>query len=199
MGNLLSMLKTLLPHLPKLLEFLMKKIQEKSSSIPASQPSTTEKPSQNSNSNLPYQHLLASTVAQKYGIPNIPNDEQKRNLQLTNLNIYTPIKTGLDKLGKTLQLQSGFRSAELNAHPEVGGSENSDHCKGLALDLTCFEMSPKDLYVFIKNLNLPFKQLILEPGWVHVSLDLSETPRKQCLEAYYAKTDKGRVLKYKTI
>lgn len=142
-------------------------------------------------SELPYKHLIESETAKRLGIPNEPNAEQIKNLQQLNLKIYTPIKTGLDKLGKTLTVTSGFRSPDLNKH--IGGAPNSSHMSGLALDLIC--ESPEFLFKFIKGLNLPYAQLIIEPTWVHVSLDLNDVPRKQDLEAY----EENGQIKYRSI
>lgn len=142
-------------------------------------------------SELPYKHLIESETAKKKGIDNTPNDEQVKNLQQLNLRIYTPIKTGLDKLGKNLIVTSGFRSPELNKH--IGGSPNSDHMKGCALDLIC--ESPEFLFKFIKGLDLPYFQLIKEPTWCHISIRFAEEPLKQDLEAYM----ENGLMKYRPI
>lgn len=142
-------------------------------------------------SELPYKHLVKSETAERLGIDNTPNDEQIKNLQQLNLNIYTPIKTGLDKLGKNLIVTSGFRSQALNKH--IGGASNSHHCEGRALDLVCDNV--EFLFKFIKGLNLPYNQLIKEPSWVHVSLSLKDIPERQDLEAYMENDQ----IKYKSI
>ncbi len=142
-------------------------------------------------SELPYKHLIESETAEKLGIDNTPNDEQVKNLQQLNLRIYTPIKTGLDKLGKNLIVTSGFRSPELNKH--IGGAPNSHHCDGRALDLICDNV--EFLFKFIKGLNLPYTQLIKEPSWIHISLSLKDIPEKQDLEACM----ENGVMKYRPI
>lgn len=189
MGQLQLLLQTLMTLLPKLLELW----EKKRSSIPASPPSQTEKPS----NNLPYKHLIQSDFAKKLGIDNTPDEKQIKNLQQLNIKIYTPIKLALEKIGRLewLRITSGFRSEKLNK--AVGGSPNSDHMAGLALDIVCFDN--EFLFDLIKNLNLPFKQLIKEDNgksqWIHVSLDLNDIPKKQCLEAYM---DNG-IMKYRSI
>lgn len=142
-------------------------------------------------SELPYKHLIKSETAERLGIDNTPNDEQIKNLQQLNIKIYMPIELSCRKDGKELILNSGFRSEALNK--AVGGAPNSDHKNGLACDLVCG--TPEELFNRIKGLNLPYKQLIKEPTWVHVSLDLNDIPRKQDLEAY-AEND---VMKYRSI
>jgi hypothetical protein len=173
---MLGILKT---QWPKLLSTLKTLAENKSESIRVSPQQAPGKPSINSVSNLPYKHLTESETAKRLGIPNEPNEEQIKNLQQLNLKIYTPIKTGMDKLGKTFTTESGFRSFALNSHKEVGGSPTSDHMQGLALDL--YHESVDFFYNFIKSLNLPFKQLIRykNKNIVHVSLDLNSPPKRE--------------------
>jgi len=78
-----------------------------------------------------YNELLKSVTATAKGISNIPNAEQKQNLQrLVEI---------LNLIGKEVDYPviviSGFRSPELNKI--VGGSSNSHHLLGYAADLSC--------------------------------------------------------------
>jgi hypothetical protein len=71
----------------------------------------------------------------------------------------------------------------------VGGSSNSQHCKGEAVDIECPGTGNYDVAKWIEE-TLEFDQLILEfytpgipdSGWVHVSYK-SEGNRKQSLTA----------------
>lgn len=136
-------------------------------------------------SELPYKHLIKSETAERLGIDNTPNDEQIKNLQQLNIKIFMPIELSCRKDGLILKMESGFRSRELNFHKEIGGSETSNHMDGTAVDVSATKggvlVSPEELFNRIKGLNLHYKQLIKYPtkGFCHVSLDLSDTPRRQ--------------------
>jgi len=142
---------------------------------------------------IPYKHLITSTTATKYNINNTPNKEQIANLQALNVQMFIPIRVALEGTPAKAILNSGFRSKALNK--KVKGSKHSDHCKGLALDLACYGQSNEWLFNFIHRLGLNYKQLILEPGWVHIALDTNSPPRKQRLEAYR----EGGRMKYRSI
>ena len=73
-----------------------------------------------------------------------------------------------------IYISSFYRSPELNT--AIGGSKNSQHCKGEAIDLddVYSKVKNKVFFDYIKE-NLDFDQLIWEfgddenPAWVHVS------------------------------
>ena len=83
-------------------------------------------------------------------------------------------------------VNSGYRSPELNE--AIGGSEESQHCKGEAADIEIPGVSNKELAEWIRD-NLSYDQLILEfyngvdprSGWVHVSYVDDKTNRKSTL------------------
>ena len=64
--------------------------------------------------------------------PNVPNEEQIKNL--TNLveKVLDPIR---ELLGSPITFSSGFRSWKVNK--AVGGVDSSQHTKGEAVDLVC--------------------------------------------------------------
>lgn len=101
----------------------------------------------------------------KTGLLNIPNAEQLANLQDLVTNVLDPIR---EIYGKPIKVNSGFRSILVNK--KVGGAANSDHLKGMAVDLDC--ESNTLLFKLIRE-NCKFKQLINEHNfsWVHVSYD----------------------------
>lgn len=121
--------------------------------------------------------LCKSSTATAKGIDNSPNSEIVNNLEQLIDNILDPLR---ERYGKPITVNSGYRCPELNK--AVGGSKTSHHMKGLAADITVG--SPKKnkvLFDLIKEMDLPFDQLIDEKklSWVHVSY--STKPRKQIL------------------
>lgn len=123
--------------------------------------------------NFTLSELCKSETATRKGIDNWPSSAEVSNLLILTKKILQPIR---DKLGPVL-VTSGYRSPALNKC--IGGSTNSDHCKGLAADFEVLGMDNKALALWIKD-NLTFKQLILEfyedgkedSGWVHCSFEM---------------------------
>ena len=100
-----------------------------------------------------------SNTAQRLGIDNFPNK------------IFEPLREYVEC---PIYISSFYRSPELNT--AIGGSKNSQHCKGEAIDLddVYSKVKNKVFFDYIKE-NLDFDQLIWEfgddenPAWVHVS------------------------------
>lgn len=124
------------------------------------------------------EELIASQTATRQGIYNEPSPQ---------------IKINLDRLAKTLEqvrmlvnrpiiISSGYRSVALNR--AVGGADNSAHTLGLAADINCSDIGPKDLACLIRDSNIAFDQLIYEGTWVHIGLS-SGTPRFEVLTARF--------------
>jgi len=98
-------------------------------------------------------------------------------------NILQPVR---DHFGKPVKISSGFRCAELNSSPAVGGSKTSDHCKGQAVDFEIDGLPNPDVAQWIMD-NLEYTQLILEfytpgipdSGWVHVSYDPNNLKKQE--------------------
>jgi hypothetical protein len=119
--------------------------------------------------------VVRSETAKRKGISNMPTEEHTINFKLLAENIFEPIR---EHFGVPIHISSGYRSKELNA--SIGGSESSDHCKGMAIDLDqqghSQGITNKEIFEYIKA-NLKFKQLIWEggtkeePDWVHCSYD----------------------------
>ena len=136
--------------------------------------------------NLRLNEVLKSNTATRRGIDNTPTDEHLSNLYKLAKNIFQPLRDGL---GVPLGISSGYRSEALNN--AIGGSKNSQHSKGQALDIDA------DIYGNVNNFaifecikeNLDFDQLIWEfgddenPDWVHVSYKSHEENRGQILKA----------------
>lgn len=121
--------------------------------------------------------LCKSTTAERLGIDNSPNSEIVSNLEKLIDNILDPLR---ERFGKPIYVNSGYRCPALNK--AVNGSKTSHHVKGLAADITGKSIAKnKILFNLIKELDLPYDQLIDEKNysWVHVSY--SDNPRKQIL------------------
>ena len=96
-----------------------------------------------------------------------------------------------EKIDKPIIITSGYRCPELSK--AIGSSENSQHCKGEAVDIEAFGMSTLNLAEMIIN-HFEFDQVILEcyqkgdlnSGWVHCSLKSGEN-RKEVLTYSKAK------------
>lgn len=121
--------------------------------------------------NFSLAEMTHSNTAISKGLDNTPSAEIITNLQILIDNVLQPIR---DKLGKSIKINSGYRSPAVNA--SVGGSITSDHCKGQAADIEVAGMANGDLAKWIVE-NFKFTQIILEfytqgipdSGWVHVS------------------------------
>lgn len=121
--------------------------------------------------NFSLAELTYSSTAVSKGLDNTPSPEAIANLQVLVDNILQPIR---DKKGKPIKINSGYRDPAVNA--SVGGSTNSDHCRGQAADIEIAGIANGDLAKWIVE-NFKFTQVILEfytqgvpdSGWVHVS------------------------------
>lgn len=135
--------------------------------------------------NLSLAEVTYSATALRKGIANEPTVTHLINLKAVAENIFQPCR---NHFGKPLRVTSGYRSKELNK--AIGGSNNSQHSKGEALDMQSTEgYTNRDLFMFIKD-HLEFDQLIGEfPddmgefAWVHCSYK-AEGNRGEVLVAY---------------
>lgn len=127
----------------------------------------------NLSNNFKLSEFTKSRDALKYKIDNTPNEKEIESLKYLCENILEPIRK---HFGVPIIISSGFRSKELNI--KTGGSKNSHHVRGMAVDIDQdgTSITNKEVFQFIKN-NLKFTQLIWEygndnnPAWIHVSLD----------------------------
>jgi hypothetical protein len=135
----------------------------------------------NLSANFTLKELTKSDTATRLGIDNTPNDEALENLKLLCEKVLQPVR---DHFGKSVTVNSGYRSPESNA--AVGGSKTSDHCKGQACDLEIDGIPNPELAQWIMD-NLDYTQLILEfytqgqpnSGWVHVSYDPNNLKKQE--------------------
>ena len=133
--------------------------------------------------NFSLQEYTKSQTATRQGLDNTPNEEHMASAETLFQNVVQKVR---DNFGVTV-INSGYRGPALNT--AVGGSSNSQHCKGEAVDIECPGTGNYDVAKWIED-NLDFDQLILEfytpgipdSGWVHVSYK-AEGNRKQSLTA----------------
>ena len=137
--------------------------------------------------NFSLSEFTKSNTATRLGLDNNPTAEHIHNLVWLCENILQPLR---DELGVPIRITSGYRGYDLNQ--AIGGSSSSDHCKGAAADIELWVNGSEDnakLYHLIKNMDLPFKQLIWEfgdedqPNWIHVA-GVKGFPKQECLQAY---------------
>lgn len=138
---------------------------------------------------ITYNEATSSYLALKYGIINIPNEFQLKNMILLAEAIFEPLRAFV---GKPIAVTSFFRSKALNS--KLKGSRTSQHManNGAAMDLDADiygYITNKDIFDYIRE-NLDFDQLIAEypddkgnPSWVHVSYK-EKGNRKQVFIAY---------------
>jgi hypothetical protein len=135
----------------------------------------------NLSANFTLKELTKSDTATRLGLDNMPDDEALENLKTLCEMVLQPVR---DHFGKSVTVNSGFRSPESNA--AVGGSKTSDHCKGQACDLEIDGIPNPELAQWIMD-NLDYTQLILEfytqgqpnSGWVHVSYDPNNLKKQE--------------------
>ena len=137
--------------------------------------------------NFTLEELIYSNTAKKLGIDNTPSKNEENNLIKLVNTILQPIR---DKYGKPIYINSGYRCNELNTI--IGGSKNSQHKYGCAVDIETHDGNNSKLFNLIKeminNKEIEVGQLIWEygsrsnPNWVHVSLPM---PHKKNEILYY--------------
>lgn len=113
-----------------------------------------------------------SETAERLGLYNHPIEQHLENMKLVAENILQPVR---DYVNRPVIITSGYRSPQLNV--AIGGSINSQHCKGEAADFEVPGISNRKLANWIAE-NLKYDQLILEfynpkegnnSGWIHCS------------------------------
>lgn len=123
---------------------------------------------------MKYFTLLELTVTH-YSLPNVPNEEQTKNLEVGVEKLLDPLR---EMWCAPIIVNSAFRSPEVNE--AVGGAKNSQHLTGQAFDIT--SDNNRKLFELIKD-NFSFDQLIDERdyAWIHVSYNDPDNNRNQIL------------------
>lgn len=122
--------------------------------------------------------LCKSEIAEQEGIKNVPDALSIQRLTELTDKLLDPLR---EQYGKPIHVNSGYRCHELNKHPEVKGSWNSQHLRGEAADLDNGKAENKKLFDILSKMD--FDQLINEHdfAWVHVSYKDKAKNRKQIL------------------
>lgn len=130
--------------------------------------------------NLTLREAITSQTAERRGLNNMPSKSTINVMILTAEKVFQPVR---DHFGKPIRVSSFYRSPAVNK--AVGGSANSQHCTGEAIDMQGTNgLTNAEIFYWIKN-NLDFDQLIweygnsTEPAWVHVSYTARRKNRKQ--------------------
>lgn len=122
--------------------------------------------------------LTRSDTAVRKGLDNTPPPEVAQRLLLTAVGL----ELVRELLGAPILITSGYRSPKVNS--AIGGSPNSQHCKGEAVDFIAPGFgTPKTICLAILDSDIAFDQLIEEGGWVHISF--SDHPRRSILTAHF--------------
>ena len=129
--------------------------------------------------NFSMDELTHSDTAERHGIDNTPNDNEKENLYKLAMEMED-VRELLNN--KPIFVSSGYRCLALNEL--LGSKKTSAHTKGLAADFTCRQFgTPNEIVFALINSSIPYDQVILEfDRWVHISFcEDQETPRRQAL------------------
>lgn len=120
--------------------------------------------------------LIRSETAIRMDIDNTPNDDQANCLWALANAILDPIR---ERWG-ILHISSGFRCAQLNR--AIGGARTSQHMRGEAADVIPQQASLAGVFEWIvMESGLDYDQVILEPGWIHISYTSRQPNRRQAL------------------
>ena len=137
--------------------------------------------------NFSYHEFEASETAHAYRIDNTIRIYEVRDAVKALVdNVLQPLR---DKARKALNISSGYRCPELNA--KVGGVATSQHCKGEAADVWCATLTPYQLARLVIENGIPYDQMILYPGFLHLSYSKEGKQREQLL---YNSSYKGKRL-----
>lgn len=124
--------------------------------------------------------LTVSQEAARSGLKNAPSDSQVDALRLVCESVLEPLRA---RVNRPIVVWSGFRSKTINTR--IGGSVNSQHCRGEAVDFIIPGMDTADVVDLIRAMRLPFDQVIDEfARWVHVSHSARSGNRGEVLMAY---------------
>lgn len=151
--------------------------------------------------NFELEEFTQSQTAIEKGIDNTPSEASIANLiRLCNF-VLQPLRN----VSGVIKVTSGYRSKELNQ--AIGGSPNSYHKRGLAVDIqgtavlniNSIVVSPNmSLVLYVLMLNLRFDKMILEygtdrnPAWIHIQIaGAGQEPRR---EIYRKRTGQGYLL-----
>ena len=112
------------------------------------------------------EEMCFSETSARLGIDNTPGPTETGNLKRV-VALMEKIRAVLGD--RPIVVHSGYRAPEVNK--VVGGVATSAHCFGLACDFVCPGFGTSyEIALVILAADIEYDQLILEYGWVHVSL-----------------------------
>ena len=134
---------------------------------------------------ISYKEGMHSNTALRKGLDNTPGPEELKCMHEIAEHLFEPLR---EWVGGPIKITSMFRGEPVNT--AIGGSRNSQHMKGQALDIddTYGHKTNAEVYHYIKD-NLIFDQLIWEfgdstnPNWIHVSYVSDDLNRNKILIA----------------
>lgn len=119
--------------------------------------------------NFTIDELCYSDTAKQKNIKNVPYlANTYNNLMRLVVDVLQPLR---NYLKKPIKITSGYRCHDLNV--AVKGAWNSQHQVGEAVDIVVTGYLPIQIADIIKQLKLPYDQMIIEPSWLHISLKAS--------------------------
>ena len=132
-----------------------------------------------------------SRTGERLGFDNTPNEKQLKCMKDIAKDIFEPLR---EWVGGPIKINSMFRGEPVNT--AIGGSKNSQHMKGQAMDIddTFGYKTNAEMFHYIKD-NLDFDQMVWEfgtddnPNWIHVSY-VTHRPNRNKLTV--AKTINGK-------
>ena len=140
--------------------------------------------------NFSYYEFEHSDIAKEERITNVITAVEIRDAIKSLVdNLLQPLR---EAIKKPLKISSGYRCLKLNSHHRIGGSPTSQHVMGEAADVWCATMTPYELACKVVELGLEYDQMILYPGFVHLSFTERRGNRMQIL---YNKSYTGKKLK----
>lgn len=118
---------------------------------------------------LPHEFFVSET-ARRLGIENSTDDISI----LASLNVVADKMQEIrDAIGLPITITSAYRCPDLNK--AVGSKDTSQHLKGQAVDFQCHRFgTAEDIVVFIKEKGIEVDQVLVEQGWVHLSIKLND-------------------------
>ena len=130
--------------------------------------------------NLSPHFTLAELTRTSTGLPNDPTPSQVAALTSLCVHVLEPIRA---LLGAPLRINSGFRSAAVNA--AIKGAAGSQHMRGEAADIVPVGVDVETAMGLIAAARLPVDQVIVYPrgGFIHVSYAAQRVNRGELLRS----------------
>lgn len=118
---------------------------------------------------IPKYFKLSELLVTDTGLINTPSWEAIINLSELCEHVLDPLRIAFKR---PIHVNSGFRTSDVNK--AIGGAKNSQHCLGMACDITAGDKEMnKLLFGLILSSGIVFDQLIDEKDyqWIHISFN----------------------------